>query len=394
MSTQDIHSPLKVKPSRYILTSVALVVALMIGIFVGGYKKRQDNYQIALNAARQSAQLTVAAAKIGGKASIETVSLPGVFQAQNSAPIYSMVSGYLKNWYVDIGTNVRSGQVLAEILTPELEQQIKQAMATLETSKANENLALTTSNRWRALLQTDSVSQQEADEKISDYQAKKTIVAAAQANLDRLRTLESFKRIVAPFDGVITGRNTDIGALINSGQQSGHELFTLADIRKLRLYVTVPQSYLSRIKSDMKIQVEVPEMPGKAFTARLFTTSKSINEASGTMLLQFEIDNAKQILVPGAYADVSFSFPANDQTIHLPPSALIVREDGPQIAIVGNDGRVSFKKIKILRDLVTTLETSFEFNSDETVIDNPPESLREGDLVIVKSLSNSDLIVK
>ena len=387
MSADELHSPLRVHPVRYLLTSIALVIAVASGIFIGGYKKRQEDFQLAVNTAVRGAVVTVSAAKLGGKATGENVSLPGVFQAQNAAPIYSMVSGYLKTWYFDIGRNVKAGQVLAEIQTPELEQQLKQAMATLDTGKANENLALTTANRWRALLQTDSVSQQEADEKFSDYQAKKTIVAAAQANVERLRTLESYKRIVAPFDGVITGRNTDIGALINAGQQSGRELFTLSDTRKLRLYVTVPQTYLSRIKPDMKVQVEVPEMPGKKITARLVNTSKSINEASGTMLLQFEIDNIQQSLVPGEYGNVSFAFPLNDQSIHLPPSALIIRKDGPHIAVAGEGGKVSFRKIEILRDLVSTVEASFELKGNETVIDNPPESLLEGDVVTIKPIT-------
>jgi len=389
MSADELHSPLRVHPVRYLLTFVALMVALAAGVFIGGYKKRQDDFQLAVNTSVRSGVVTVSAAKLGGNDSGENVSLPGVFQAQNAAPIYSMVSGYLKTWYFDIGRNVKAGQVLAEIHTPELEQQLKQAMATLETSKANENLALITANRWRALLQTDAVSHQEADEKFSDYQAKKTIVAAAQANVDRLRTLESYKRIVAPFDGVITGRNTDIGALINAGQQSGRELFTLSDTRKLRLYVTVPQSYLSRIKPDMKVVVEVPEMPGKKIPARLVNTSKSINEASGTMLLQFEIDNPQQNLVPGEYGNVSFAFPLSDLSIHLPPSALIIRKDGPHIAVAGQGGKVSFRKIEILRDLVTTVEASFELSSTETVIDNPPESLQEGDVVTVKSIPSS-----
>jgi RND family efflux transporter MFP subunit len=389
MSADELHSPLRVHPVRYLLTTVALMVALAAGVFIGGYKKRQDDFQMAVNTSVRSGVVTVSAAKLGGNNSGENVSLPGVFQAQNAAPIYSMVSGYLKTWYFDIGRNVKAGQVLAEIHTPELEQQLKQAMATLETSKANENLALITANRWRALLQTDAVSHQEADEKFGDYQAKKTIVAAAQANVDRLRTLESYKRIVAPFDGVITGRNTDIGALINAGQQSGRELFTLSDTRKLRLYVTVPQTYLSRIKPDMKVVVEVPEMPGKKIPARLVNTSKSINEASGTMLLQFEIDNPQQNLVPGEYGNVSFAFPLSDLSIHLPPSALIIRKDGPHIAVAGQGGKVSFRKIEILRDLVTTVEASFELSSTETVIDNPPESLQEGDVVTVKSIPAS-----
>jgi RND family efflux transporter MFP subunit len=209
-------------------------------------------------------------------------------------------------------------------------------------------------------------------------------VAAAQANVDRLRALESFKRITAPFDGVITGRHTDIGALINAGHQSGKELFTISDVHKLRLYVTLPQNYAARIKPDMVVQVDVPEHPGKHFSAKLLGTSESVNESSGTMLMQFEVDNSSHELLPGEYGSVTFIFPANEKSLQIPAGAILYKKEGPFIAVVAGDRRVMFKRVEILRDLGTSLDIAAILNANELVINNPPESLMEGDLVKLK----------
>jgi RND family efflux transporter MFP subunit len=222
------------------------------------------------------------------------------------------------------------------------------------------------------------------DEKNGDYAAKKAFVMAAQANVDRLLALESFKRITAPFDGVITSRHTDIGALINAGHQSGKELFTISDVHKLRLYVTLPQNYAARIKPDMVVQVDVPEYPGKHFSAKLLGTSESVNESSGAMLMQFEVDNSSHELLPGEYGSVTFIFPANEKSLQIPASAILYKKEGPFIAVVAGNKRVMFKRVEILKDLGTSLDIAAILNASEMVINNPPESLMEGDLVKLK----------
>lgn len=389
----DTHSPLTVRrPAKYLRTVVLVVVAGAIGVFVGGFKQRIDDQKILAAAKTESALITVATVALEGQRETEKLILPGSLQAYYSAPIYARVSGYLKSWKLDIGDEVKAGQVLAEIETPDLDQQLKQAIANTESAKANAKLAETTAHRWRNLLKTDSVSAQEVDEKNGDYAAKKAVVAAAQANVDRLLALEAFKRIVAPFDGVITSRHTDIGALINAGHQSGKELFTISDVHKLRLYVTLPQNYAARVKPDMVVQVDVPEYPGKHFSAKLLGTSESVNESSGTMLMQFEVDNASHELLPGEYGSVTFFFPANDKSIQIPAGAIVYKKEGSFIAVVGNDRRVTYKRAEILNDLGASVEIAVALKANELVINNPPESLMEGDLVKLKT--NRDPVQK
>jgi RND family efflux transporter MFP subunit len=297
--------------------------------------------------------------------------------------VYARVSGYLKHWSVDIGAPVKSGQVLADIETPELDQQLKQADADLETALANERLTEITSRRWQHLLSSDSVSQQEADEKGGDYEAKKALVAAAQAGVERLRALESFKRITAPFDGIVTARKTDIGALINAGHDAGHELFTVADVHKLRLYVEVPQSYANQIQIGMKAQLEVPEHPGQTFSAVLTNNSHSVSETSGTVLVELEVDNAAGTLLPGEYGNVRFNLPRDEHTVEVPASALAFRKEGLTVATLTADNRVAYRPIKISRDLGGMVEVASGLSAKDRIIDNPPDSLEDGDQVHV-----------
>lgn len=381
----DIHSPLTVRrPAKHLLTIIMVIAAVAVGIFVGGFKQRMDDQKILAATTAEGALITVATVALESLRDTEKLILPGSLQAYYSAPIYARVSGYLKSWKLDIGADVKAGQILAEIETPDLDQQLKQAVANMESAKANAKLAETTAHRWRNLLKTDSVSVQEVDEKNGDYAAKKAFVMAAQANVDRLLALESFKRITAPFDGVITSRHTDIGALINAGHQSGKELFTISDVHKLRLYVTLPQNYAARIKPDMVVQVDVPEYPGKHFSAKLLGTSESVNESSGAMLMQFEVDNSSHELLPGEYGSVTFIFPANEKSLQIPASAILYKKEGPFIAVVAGNKRVMFKRVEILKDLGTSLDIAAILNANEMVINNPPESLMEGDLVKLK----------
>jgi len=308
---------------------------------------------------------------------------PGTIRAYIDAPIYARVSGYLRRWYVDIGAHVTAGQILAEIETPELDQQLLQAEADLATSRANERLSGTTAARWAKMLASDSVSQQEADEKAGDYEARKAIVTAAEANVARLRATASFKKIVAPFAGVVTARRTDVGALINAGAGVGQELFRVADTSKVRIYVDVPQTYADEIHVGTHANVHLPERPGAGSAAVVTDTSASISENSRTMLVQLLADNANAALLPGSYADVSFDLAEQQGVLRLPISALLFRRDGLEVATLGPDDKVVMKKVALGRDYGTEVEVMTGLASSDRVINSPPDSLVDGDRVSV-----------
>jgi len=309
--------------------------------------------------------------------------LPGDIQALNSAPIYARVSGYLKHWYVDIGTTVKAGQVLADIDTPELDQQLAQAKADLATALANQHLADTTAARWAGLLAQDAASRQDADVKNGDLAAKTALAAAARANVDRLQALERFKHITAPFSGVVTTRSTDIGALISVGSAGDTPLFTVADERRLRIYVHVPQSYSADIKPGMTATFDVPQYPGRTFTANLSTTADAVTPQNGTLLVQLQMDNEGGALKPGDYAQVRFGLAAKAGAVQAPASALMFRDSGMVVAVVGSDGRVFMKPIKIGQDMGAVVDIAAGLSPEDRVIDNPPDSLRAGDQVRV-----------
>lgn len=327
---------------------------------------------------------TVKLLNLNGAASGALV-LPGDVQAFNDAPIHARVSGYLKKWYVDIGTPVKAGQLLAEIDTPDLDQQLAQAKADLATAVANQRLAATTATRWAGLLAQDAVSRQDADNKNGDLAAKTALVASAQANVQRLEALEAFKRITAPFDGVVTTRATDIGALISVGGVGDTPLFTVSDERKLRIYVRVPQAYSADVRPGTVASFTVPEYPGRAFSATLAATADAVTPQTGAQLVQFQIDNADHALKPGDYAQVKFTLPANAAALQAPASALMFRDTGMAVAVLGPDGKVQIKPITIGRDFGASVEIASGLTASDRVIDNPPDSLRAGDVVRVAS---------
>jgi len=307
--------------------------------------------------------------------------LPGRLEAYSRAPIYARVSGYLKDWKVDIGGRVRAGQMLGEIEAPDLDQQLSQAKADLMTAQANEALAKTTAERWQRLLKTDSVSVQEVDMKVGDFAAKDAIVKAASANVERLQVLESFKRVVAPFDGIVTARDTDVGALINAGSGKGLELFVVSDIHRLRLYVNVPQNYVAQVTPGTKAQVTVPERPGQTFTATVETTSQSVDPSSGATLVQLGVDNQAGLLLPGAFANVHFDLPVAAADLSVPASALIFDHRGVRVATVGPDNRIGFKPIRIARDLGDVVQISSGLAANDRIVDSPPDGIGKGDQV-------------
>lgn len=309
--------------------------------------------------------------------------LPGRIEAYAKAPIYARVSGYLKAWYVDIGANVKAGQVLAEIETPDLDQQLVQAEAELANARANAALAETTAKRWQALLATDSVSQQEVEEKTGDLTAKQAEVRALQANVERYRAMKQFARIVAPFDGVVTRRATDVGALINVGSAQGPELFVVSDLSRLRIYVNVPQNFTSSINAGTKATVSVPEQPGQRYDATVQSMANAIDPASGTMLVQLTASNAGTALLPGGYAKVRFEIPAAAGTLSLPASALIFDKSGLGVATLGAGDKVALKPVTLARDLGATVELSSGVTAEDRVIQNPPDGVANGDVVKV-----------
>ena len=289
-------------------------------------------------------------------AAADALVLPGRLDAYVDAPIYARVPGYLHAWYADIGAHVKAGQLLASIDTPDLDQQLQQARADLQSASANERLAAVTAARWAEMLAQDSVSQQEADEKRSDLDAKRAAVAASTANVRRLEALESFKRLTAPFDGIVTARKTDVGALIDAGSGNGAELFTVSDARRLRLYVHVPQDNAAAIRAGMRVALTVPERPGMTFDATLADSAQSIDPASGTLLAQFSIANPAGTLFPGEYAQVRIAMPGAAHALSIPASTLIFRHDGLQVAVLDATGHAHLRNVSIATDLGTRVE--------------------------------------
>jgi RND family efflux transporter MFP subunit len=312
--------------------------------------------------------------------------LPGALQAFVESPIYARTNGYLKKWYKDIGSNVKQGELLAEIDTPEIDQQLSQARADLGTSEANVNLSATTAARYQDLIKTDSVSKQEVDNAVGDYNAKKAMVQSAEANVKRLEDLESFKRVYAPFTGVITQRNVDPGTLINAGNGgTAKELFDLAQIDPIRAYVAVPQSFAPSIRTGQHACLELSEMSGQKFCGQVARTADSIDPATRTLRTEVDVPNPAGKLLPGAYAEVHFDVKVAGNLLSLPVSALLFRPDGTMVAVVGTDSKIQLKRIAIGRDYGNTVEVLQGLDASDSVVDNPPDSMEQGQQVHVKA---------
>jgi RND family efflux transporter MFP subunit len=324
--------------------------------------------------------VTVATIKPQPLTGLSDLVLPGNLQANYEAPIFARTSGYLKRWLVDIGTPVKAGQLLGEIESPEVDSQLRQAQADLATAEANQKIAAVTAERWRNLRATDSVSKQEADEKISQAASNDAQVQAARANVQRLRELAGFQKLVAPFDGVVTARNTDIGQLIVAGSNTGPELFRVADMRRLRLYVRVPQTFAAMMKPGLTADLVFPDRPGRVYTASLDSTSGAIDQSSRTLLAQLSVDNRNGELLPGAYAEVHFKLPegATSDAFKLPANVLLFRGDGMHVATVGRQGQVVMKPVTIGRDFGSDVEIVHGLTAEDDVILSPPDSLTDG----------------
>jgi RND family efflux transporter MFP subunit len=300
-------------------------------------------------------------------------------QAFRDAPIYARTNGYMKRWYADIGARVKAGQLLAEIDTPEVDQQLHQARADVSTAEANMHLSEITSSRYQGLLKSDSVSQQDADNASGDFAAKKAILQSSQANLRRLEELQSFEKIYAPFDGVITARNTDIGQLINSGSSTGAkgELFHIAAPGKLRVYVNVPEVYSRAAKPGLKADLTLAEFPGRRFEGTLVRTADAIDLASRTLLVEIEVNNPTGELLTGSYAEVHLKLPGSVTTFTIPVNTLLFRSEGLRVAVV-SDGKATLVPVVLGRDFGSDVEVLTGLNGQEQLVVNPPDSIVSG----------------
>ncbi|WP_114226548.1 MULTISPECIES: efflux RND transporter periplasmic adaptor subunit [Sphingomonas] len=362
---------------------VAAVVAL--GIAGAGIASRQHNeHELARETAVGSVPVVsvihAAAATANGE-----LTLPATLQALNSAPIYARTSGYVRKWFVDIGSPVHAGQVLAVLDAPEVDQQLVAAEADLQTARANQQLAATTAARWRSMLAKDAVSKQETDEKVGDYAAKAAVTRAAAANVNRLRFTQGFTRLVAPFGGIVTTRSTEIGQLVTAGSAGAAPLFTVADVSRMRVFVHVPQSYSAQVHPGMHVALTLPEYAGRTFDATLVRSAGAVDPSSGTVLVELQAPNGGRELKPGAYAQASFSLPGTASAVSLPASALITNNKGTQVATVGPNGHAVLKNVTLGRDLGSTVEVTAGLSASDRVIDSPPDSLQNGDPVQVQA---------
>jgi len=314
----------------------------------------------------------------------QEIILPGNVQAYIEAPIYARTTGYLKRWYVDIGGRVKNGQLLAEIDTPELDQQLQQGRAELATAKANYELAQTTAARYEFLLKSDSVSKQDVDNAVGDEHAKKAMVDSAADNVKRLEQLQSFEKVYAPFEGVLTARETDIGQLIvaNSSASAAKELFRVASINPLRVYVNVPQVDSPSAVPGVQAYLTMPQYPGRRFPGKIVRNAEAIEQASRTLLTEVDVANPTGEILPGAYAEVHLKLPAAKSTVIIPVTSLIFRSEGLRVAVI-RQGRAMMLPIALGRDFGTEVEVVSGLAGNEAVITNPPDSLVDGEEVRV-----------
>ncbi len=370
--------------SRFRIVLAILVVLAIAAILVASGIIPRLHARAALRQQTDlAAEPTVTVIRPERSAPSEEVVLPGNIQAFIDAPIYARTNGYLKHWYFDIGAHVKQGQLLAEIESPEVDQQLTQAREDLETAQANLKLSQITAKRYVDLFKTDSVAKQDVDNAVQDEAAKATTVKSAQANVERLAQMVAFEKVFAPFDGVITARNTDIGQLIDSGSSGGptRELFHIAAINKLRVFVNVPQIYSHLTVPGLHADLTLPELPGRRFPGTLVRTADSLDQATRTLTVEVDVVNSTKMLLPGAYAEAHFKIKSNQSTLIIPSTSLIFRREGLRVPIVVNRNRVSLVPVTLGRDFGNTVEVLSGLAPDAQVITDPPDSLVEGETV-------------
>ncbi len=364
-----------------IIGIIAIIVAVLL-VAWGLFSRHRSSSQLA-TWTQDQATPTVSVVTPQGSATGDALVLPGNVQAYNSAALYARTDGYLRKWFVDIGSPVKAGQLLAAIDAPEIDQQLAAARADLQTAKANESLASTTATRWTTLLKKDAVSKQESDEKTGDFAAKHALTNAAAANVSRLVATQGFARITAPFAGLVTSRSTQIGQLVSAGSASADPLFTVSDVSRMRIYVRVPQSYSAEIHPGLHVTLTAPEYPGRAFDAVLMRTAGAVDQQSGTVLVELQAANGDGALKPGEYAQVRFPVAGATSSVTIPASAVLYRSDGTLVATVGPGNKATLHQIKIGRDMGDRLEVTSGLSKTDHLIDSPPDSLNNGDPVKV-----------
>jgi len=369
---------------RFALWSLAFLVVIA-AIVVAGIIPRLNSRAALRTETSELATPSVSVVRPVLAQPSQEIVLPATIQPWTDAPIYARTNGYLRRWYADIGAQVRSGQLLAEIDTPEVDAQLRQARADLATAKANFDLARITAARYGDLLKTDSVSKQDADNAQGDFEAKRAIVQSAEANVRRLEEMQSFQKIYAPFDGVITARNIDVGSLIDAGSSGGpaRELFHLAATRRLRVYVSIPQLYSQAARPGLTCELRLSEFPDKQFTGTLINTANAIDPATRTLLAQFEVQNPTGQLLSGSYAEMHLKLPSEHPTYLLPVNTLLFRAEGLRVVAVGPGSKATLIPITLGRDFGNEVEVISGLTGAEQLITDPPDSVVEGELVRV-----------
>jgi RND family efflux transporter MFP subunit len=368
-------------PPRRVLTVIGVFLGLLVIAATVTFVVRAHDARVLANTTNREAIPYVAVVSPSPEKADRDLALPSTLQAFKESPIYARTNGYLISWTKDIGSKVKAGELLARIDTPEVDQELMQARAARQQVTAQLQLAKTSAERWQNLRKSDAVSQQEADTQVSGYRQAQANIEAADANVRRLEQLESFKNVYAPFSGVITRRNVDPGALINAGSAAGHEMFDIAQVDPIRVFVNVPQAYASLMKVGTPASVELQEMPGQKFTGKIARTADAIDPGTRTLLTEVDVPNKLGRLLPGAYAQVHFRIDNQVQRNTVPVNAMLFRSEGAQVAVVNSDGKVQLRKITIGRDYGTSLEVIEGIEPSDKVIINPSDSLENGQKV-------------
>lgn len=368
--------------TRVVWIICIVIILLAAGIISGIHSRVSADSNLAKVAAQTSIpSVRITYPKSGEK--IQTIDLPGNVQPYLDTPIFARTSGYIKHWYVDIGARVHTGQLMADIETPELDQQLQQAQADLKTAQANLNIAVITSRRWQNLLAKNAVSKQETDQALSDMAARQSAVSASEANVRRLQQLQGFEKVVAPFDGVVTARNIDVGSLIEAGANTmSKELFHLGSIHTLRVYIAVPESYVSAVRDGATVSLTETDRPGEIFKGRVVRNSNAIDPVSRTLNVEVDVNNPDNRLLPGAYVFVHLGLPGNPQSVTLPSNAILFRAEGLRAGVVRNN-HVVLVPITIGRDYGSSVEVTSGLTPNDAVILDPPDSLAQGEEVEV-----------
>jgi len=376
-SADGFQPQIAIRPGRALLFAAAATPALIVLLYSGIHSRVTAESRLKQRT-EEAAIPTVAVVSPQEGAPLQEIVLPGNSQAFTDAAIYARTNGYVKRWYFDIGAHVQKGQLLVEIETPEIDQQLQQARADLDTAQANLNIAKITASRWQDLVSTGSVSQQETDQAVSNLSAVKAAAESSAANVRRLEQLQSFEKIYAPFDGIITARNTDVGALIDAGANvQPRELFHMAAIRTLRVYVSIPEVYSRAARSGVTASLTLDEFPGQTFHGTLVRNANSIDLASRTLLVEVDVDNRTGQLLPGAYVFVHLKLPNQAHSVTVPSNALLFRKEGLQVGVVRN-GKAELVAVKIGRDYGNSVEIVSGLQSTDSVILDPSDSLVGG----------------